>query len=96
VDLIVLISMVFCAAYSVKVVAGIVKSGETSPAMLWPMWFVYSFMLLGFALGAIRGIQQLILHIRNFTADNKSTMEMTREAASEEVNGGRSEERGNV
>ena len=65
-DLIVLISMAFCACHSVTVVNGIARSGETSPAMLWPMWFVYSFMLFGFALGTVRGLQQIILHISDF------------------------------
>ncbi len=65
-DIVVLISMAFCACHSVTVVNGIARSGETSPAMLWPMWIVYSFMLFGFALGTVRGVQQLIMHISDF------------------------------
>ena len=59
-DLIVLAAMVFCAVSSVPVVAGIAKSGETSPAMLWPMWVVYSFVLIGFVLASVRSFQRLI------------------------------------
>lgn len=55
----VLAAMLVCAASSAPVVMGIAKSGETSPAMLWPMWTVYSFVLLGFALACIRSAQSL-------------------------------------
>lgn len=72
VDAAILVSMALCAFHSVAVVEGIAKSGETSPAMLWPMWFVYGFMLFGFALGALRGVQRLIMHIVSFRGKDKS------------------------
>ena len=62
-ELITLAAMVFCAVSSVGVVRGIAKSGESSPAMLWPMWVVYSAVLLGFVLASLRSIQCLIEHI---------------------------------
>lgn len=94
VDLIVLASMGFCAWHSVSVVSGIVASGETSPAMLWPMWIVYSFMLIGFALGFARGIQMFILHCQHFSDSGKSTLERTIEEAAEEVQSGKPAEEG--
>ena len=72
VDAVVLIAMTFCAYHSVAVVRGIAESGETSPAMLWPMWFVYSFMLFGFVLAVLRTLQRLIRHIKTFPADTEA------------------------
>lgn len=60
VDVIVLLAMLLCAASSVGVVRNVAQSGETSPAMLWPMWVVYSAVLLGFALASLRSFQQLL------------------------------------
>ena len=59
-EVVVLSAMLLCAVSSVPVVLAIAKSGETSPAMLWPMWIVYSFVLIGFALAAFRSAQRLI------------------------------------
>lgn len=84
VDLVTTISMGLLACYSVTVVSGIRASGEASPAMLWPMWIVYSIMIIGFFLGALRGIQQIILHIRSFHDKDLTTLEQTmRDAAKE-------------
>lgn len=94
VDVFVLASMALCAYHSVAVVKAILKSGETSPAMLWPMWFVYSFMLIGFALATVRAVQMMLIHISNFSQESKSTIEKTMEEASEEVKAGKQAERG--
>ena len=56
--------------YGVEVVSVIGESHEISPAMQWPMAFVYSFMVLGFFLAALLNvlacypILALILHPR--------------------------------
>ena len=63
VDIVVLAAMVFCAAASFSVVDGIRRSGERSPAMLWPMWTVYSVVLIGFVLASLRSVQCLTEHI---------------------------------
>ncbi len=84
VDLITAGAMLLLGWHSVGVVAKIVESGETSPAMRWPMWIIYSIMLLGFFLGALRGIQQAVIHIRHFGDEGESTIEQTmREAEAE-------------
>ena len=94
VDLITAAAMLLLGVYSVEVVGNILKSGETSPAMLWPMWVVYSVMLLGFFLGAVRGVQQAWLHVKNFNRITLSTVEQTMADAEEEANAGRKAEGG--
>jgi TRAP-type C4-dicarboxylate transport system permease small subunit len=94
VDLITSGAMLLLGVHSVKVVSNIMKSGETSPAMLWPMWVVYSVMLLGFFLGAARGIQQALLHVQNFSKITLSTVEQTMADAQEEADAGRKAEGG--
>lgn len=77
--------MALLAWHSVGVVAYMMKSGEMSPAMRWPMWAVYSTMLAGFVLGTLRGIQQGILHIRRFGERELTTLEQTMQEAAEEA-----------
>ena len=96
VDLITAAAMALLGYHSVGVVAKIVESGETSPAMLWPMWIIYSIMLLGFFLGAVRGIQQAILHIRHFKDEGESTIEQTMREAEEEAEAAQRMEGGNA
>lgn len=67
--------MLLLAYYSVIVVGNIYASGETSPAMLWPMWAVYSIMIVGFVLAVVRGIQQIIIHVINFNGKELNTAE---------------------
>lgn len=94
VELIVTASMVLLGWHSITVVQGIVVSGETSPAMLWPMWIVYSVLLIGFFLGALRGVQQVVLHLRHFGEEQKSTLEQTMDEAAAEVEAGKKAEGG--
>ena len=75
VELVITASMLLMGVHSVTVVRNIMDSGETSSAMLWPMWIVYSVLLLGFFLGSLRGLQQVVLHIRNFGQNQLSTVE---------------------
>ena len=96
VDLITAAAMLLLGVNSVSVVGKILASGETSPAMRWPMWIVYSIMLLGFFLGALRGIQQAVVHIRHFGDRKLSTLEQTMRDAEEESAAGRRAEGGNA
>ena len=96
VDLITVASMLLLGVYSISVVRKILQSGETSPAMRWPMWIVYSIMLLGFFLGALRGLQQAVIHIRHFGDRKLSTLEQTMLEAEEESAAGRRAEGGNA
>lgn len=85
VDLITASCMALLGYHSVTVVKSIASSAETSPAMLWPMWVVYSIMLLGFFGGTIRALQQVYLHIKGCNADDLSAIEKTMAEAAEEA-----------
>lgn len=85
VDFVTIGCMALLAYHSVAVVKGIQASGEASPAMLWPMWIVYSVMLIGFALAVVRGIQQVINHIKHFNEKELTTLEQTMKEAAEEA-----------
>ncbi len=95
VDLISSAVMLILAVNAVSVVNKIKLSGETSPAMLWPMWIIYSVMLIGFGLGVLRGLQQIILHVKHFRTEGMSTVEQTMAEAAEEADAVRRSERGN-
>ncbi|MGM9524736.1 MAG: TRAP transporter small permease [Peptococcaceae bacterium] len=69
--------MAVLAFYSVIVVGDIYKSNELSPAMLWPMWAVYSVMIFGFVLAVVRGIQQVCIHTMHFHDKELNTAEQT-------------------
>lgn len=70
--------------YGVEVVSVIGESHEISPAMQWPMAFVYSFMVLGFFLAALRAVQMLWFHVQHLQEPELSTLEQTlRDAADE-------------
>ncbi|WP_312281915.1 TRAP transporter small permease [Oscillibacter sp.] len=85
VDLVTTGSMALLAVYSVTVVKNVMSSGEASPAMLWPMWIVYIVMLIGFALGTVRGLQQAIIHVIHFKEKELTTLEQTMQDAAEEA-----------
>ena len=96
VDLITAAAMLLLGMNSVTVVNKIMASGETSPAMRWPMWIIYSIMLLGFFLGTLRSLQQAVVHIRHFNEEKLSTIEQTMREAEAESEAGRRAEGGNV
>lgn len=81
--------MLLLGVHSIDVVGNIFKSGETSPAMVWPMWIIYSIMLPGFFLGFMRGLQQAYLHVKNYGMDTLSTTEQTMADAEAEARIGR-------
>jgi len=85
VDFITMSCMAYLGYYSITLVQNIKASGEFSPAMQWPMWFVYLFMLIGFALGTIRGIQIIIYHIQHFGDKELTTLEQTMQDAAKEA-----------
>lgn len=85
VDLITIGSMVLLFYYAVPLVQGRFTSAETSPAMVWPMWTIYGSMILGFGLGAVRGIEILVYHISHFNEKQLSTTEQAMQEAEEEI-----------
>jgi len=88
VDVVVMLSMALLCYHSVGVIfgpKGIMTSGELSPAMRWPMWIVYLFMLFGFGLGTLRGIQMIIIHAKKFNEKELTAIEQTMKDAEEEA-----------
>ena len=94
VDLINMAVMTLLGYHSISVVSSIMISAEASPAMLWPMWIVYSVMVFGFFFGAFRALQQAVIHIRNIRVKELSTIEQTMADAAEEAAAGKRAEGG--
>lgn len=63
-DVITALVMLLLGVNSIGVVKSIAFSGEKSPAMLWPMWIVYSIILAGFLGGFLRAVQMTVLHLK--------------------------------
>ena len=70
VDVIVIAVMALLLWHAVPLVVDRYTSGETSPAMLWPMWTMYFFMITGFGLGVFRGIQVLLMHMADLRGEH--------------------------
>ena len=94
VDVIIVASMALLAYYSVGVLQGIISSGETSPAMRWPMSAMYAVMLVCYALSVLRGVQQTIIHITHFGQRELTTLEQTMADAAAEAEAGKRAEGG--
>ncbi len=94
IDLINAVVMAVLFRYSLDVVSKIRESAEASPAMTWPMWIVYSIMLLGFGLGAVRGVQMAVIHVMHFNEKELTTLEQTMADAAEEAEAGKRAEGG--
>lgn len=80
--------------YSIEVVNKIRISAEASPAMTWPMWIIYSIMLVGFGLGAFRALQMTVIHVMHFNEKELTTLEQTMAEAAEEAEAGKRAEGG--
>ncbi len=94
VDFVVCACMALLAYHSFGVIfgaKGIIASGELSPAMRWPMWIVYIVMLLGFIAATLRGIQMIIIHIKNFNVKELTAIEQTMKDAEEEAKAAKGE-----
>ncbi len=94
VDVVITASMGLLAFYSIDVVGKIAASGELSPAMLWPMSIIYGVMLVGYVLGALRGLQMTVIHVMHFGEKELSTIEQTMADAAEEAAAGKRAEGG--
>lgn len=95
VDVVIIAMMFICASNSIGVYQKIVASNELSPAMRLPMSIVYLFMVVGFWLAVIRGIQMVIIHVMHFGDKVATTLEQTMADAAEEANAGKKAEGGN-
>jgi len=70
---------------SIPLMQRIIRYGEFSPAMKWPMWFVYGILLIGFFLAAARAMQQAYFHLKDLNGKSFSTLDMVRAEAAEET-----------
>ena len=86
--------MALLTYYSVGVIGERIASGETSPAMRWPMAAVYAVMLVCYCLGALRAVQQAIIHITHFSERELTTLEQTMAEAAAEAEAGKKAEGG--
>ncbi len=66
VDLVTAAMMGLLAYSSVSVLQRTVESGETSPAMMWPMWIMYLIVTIGFVLAVVRSVQMAVIHVIHF------------------------------
>ena len=95
VDIFVGLCMGLLAYYSIECLrwsAGTMLEGakaETSPAMQWPIWVLYAFVFLGFALGTLRSIQMIIIHLNHLEDKEMTTLEQTMADAAAEVEAGK-------
>lgn len=91
VDIFTAIMMAIMSYAGFAVLQRIIESGETSPAMLWPMWIMYLIVFIGFTLGGLRNIQMCVIHIKNInvppvdTTEEQARMEIASELGTEEA-----------
>ena len=85
VDLVTAACMGLMTYHSISVIDSIMKSGETSAAMQWPMWIVYMVMFIGLALGTLRALQMCAIHVMHFGEKELTTLEQTMQEAAEEA-----------
>lgn len=94
IDLVNAVVMGVLFKYSIEVVDKIKTSAEASPAMTWPMWIIYSIMLVGFGLGVLRALQMAVIHVKHFNEKELTTLEQTMADAAEEAEAGKRAEGG--
>lgn len=94
IDLVNAVVMGVLFKYSIEVVDKIKTSAEASPAMTWPMWIIYSIMLVGFGLGVFRALQMAVIHVKHFNEKELTTLEQTMADAAEEAEAGKRAEGG--
>lgn len=63
------------AYHSISVISIIKQMGQTSTAMGWPTYIVYYCTFIGFALGFLRGLQRLVIMLKNFGEPIETTIE---------------------
>lgn len=84
-NIILLVLFLILFRYSITYTAILKTTGQISPAMRIPMWMMYTSTVVGFGLGSIRMLQEIINNFRNFNKKIESTIETTLKEAKEEV-----------
>jgi len=85
VDVINLAAYGFLFYWSIPLTVDRYISQEISPAMQWPMWIMYEFIVIGFGLAVIRGIQVIIEHVKHFNEHQLTTLEQSIQDAKDEI-----------
>lgn len=75
VNIFVICVMVYWLKGAVTVTKTLMDSGQTSPALLVPMWMVYGSSVVGFVLAIFRSAQQLGRNIKDFRAEGSAAPE---------------------
>lgn len=89
VDIVTAATMLLLGYYSISVIQRIIRSNETFPAMKWPMWTIYSVMVVSLFLAALRCLQMAYIHSKSFNQIALSAAEQTMEEAKEEAEAGK-------
>ena len=85
-DIIIIGVMLLFFKQSFVTMESYISTASVTPAMLIPTWIAYGIIIMvGFGLGAIRGIQVLIKDIMNFNQRDLTTTELTMKEAEEEA-----------
>lgn len=86
-NILMLVVFIIFFRYSIEYVGKLRVTGQSSPAMQIPMWMMYWSTIVGFGLGTIRMIQEIIFNFKNFNKEDvETTLEATLKEAKEEVN----------
>ena len=82
-------SMLLLGYHSISVIQRVIRSNETFPAMKWPMWSIYSVMVVSLFLAAFRCLQMAYIHTKSCNKVALTTVEQTMAEAAEEVEAGK-------
>ena len=93
VDIVTAATMLLLGHYSITVIQRIIRINETFPALKWPMWTIYSVMVISLFLAALRCLQMAYIHTKSLNLLALSTVEQVMAEAAEEVEAGKHAER---
>lgn len=89
VDLVTGATMLLLGYHSISVIQRVIRSNETFPAMKWPMWSIYSVMVVSLFLATFRCLQMAYIHTKSYNKVALTTVEQTMAEAAEEVEAGK-------
>lgn len=78
VEIIVLVFLGVLLVNSQDVIKSLIKSGQKSPAMELPMYYVYSASIVGFSLGVFRSIQSIFKSVIALFRGTSKRLEVTK------------------
>lgn len=75
VNIFVICVMLYWLKGALSVTKTLMDNGQTSPALLVPMWMIYGSSVVGFSLAVFRGAQQLCRNITDYRAAGSAARE---------------------